>query len=306
MTQISSTDTTSAARTQDGAAAMDGAPPLARLSALGQSVWIDFLSRAVNAQRAPAEADRRVLGRRRDLEPHDLPEGDGRRRRLRRGDRASSAQARTIPAESSGRSPNATSARPATSSGGLERTEGRDGYVSIEVDPRPGVRHARHLPRGDALHETIDKRNLLVKIPATKPGLGAIEDVIAKGHSINVTLIFSLDATRRSPSPTSAASSAWSPRAAIRRRSPRSRASSSRASTPRPTSAWTSSAGHDELKGRLAIANAQPRLPALQGVPSPARAGTAWPPRARSRSACCGPRPRRRTRNTPTRSTSRS
>jgi transaldolase len=42
------------------------------------------------------------------------------------------------------------------------------------------------------LHEAVDRPNLLVKIPATKPGLAAIEDVIAKGHSINVTLIFSL------------------------------------------------------------------------------------------------------------------
>ena len=42
------------------------------------------------------------------------------------------------------------------------------------------------------LHETVDRPNLMVKIPATKPGLAAIEDVIAKGRSINVTLIFSL------------------------------------------------------------------------------------------------------------------
>ena len=42
------------------------------------------------------------------------------------------------------------------------------------------------------LHESVDKPNLMVKIPATKPGLAAIEDVIAKGKSINVTLIFSL------------------------------------------------------------------------------------------------------------------
>ncbi len=42
------------------------------------------------------------------------------------------------------------------------------------------------------LHKVLDRPNLMVKIPATKPGLAAIEDVIAKGHSINVTLIFSL------------------------------------------------------------------------------------------------------------------
>ena len=43
------------------------------------------------------------------------------------------------------------------------------------------------------LHEWIDSPNLLVKIPATKPGLGAIEDMIAHGRNINVTLIFSLE-----------------------------------------------------------------------------------------------------------------
>jgi transaldolase len=43
------------------------------------------------------------------------------------------------------------------------------------------------------LHEWIDRPNLHVKIPATEPGLGAIEECIARGRSINVTLIFSLD-----------------------------------------------------------------------------------------------------------------
>ena len=43
------------------------------------------------------------------------------------------------------------------------------------------------------LHEWIDRPNLFVKIPATEPGLGAIEECIARGRSINVTLIFSLE-----------------------------------------------------------------------------------------------------------------
>ena len=42
------------------------------------------------------------------------------------------------------------------------------------------------------IHESVDRPNLMVKIPATKPGLAAVEDVISKGRSINVTLIFSL------------------------------------------------------------------------------------------------------------------
>jgi transaldolase len=69
---------------------------------------------------------------------------------------------------------------------------GRDGYVSLEVDPRLAYDSLGTFREAIRLHEAVDRPNLLVKIPATRPGLAAIEDVIAKGHSINVTLIFSL------------------------------------------------------------------------------------------------------------------
>jgi transaldolase len=69
---------------------------------------------------------------------------------------------------------------------------GRDGYVSIEVDPRLAYDALATYRQAIQLHETIDRPNLLVKIPATKPGLAAIEDATAKGRSINITLIFSL------------------------------------------------------------------------------------------------------------------
>lgn len=73
-----------------------------------------------------------------------------------------------------------------------ESTERRDGYVSLEVDPRLAYDTVQTFHEAMRLHETVDRPNLMVKIPATKPGLAAIEDVIAKGRSINVTLIFSL------------------------------------------------------------------------------------------------------------------
>jgi transaldolase len=69
---------------------------------------------------------------------------------------------------------------------------GRDGYVSIEVDPRLAYDSLQTFREAMRLHKAIDRPNLLVKIPATKPGLAAIEEVISKGHSINITLIFSL------------------------------------------------------------------------------------------------------------------
>src|SRR3954462_2166387 len=72
----------------------------------------------------------------------------------------------------------------------------QDGFVSWEVDPT--LAYDREAPFEEAirLHGWLDRPNLYVKIPATKPGLGAIEDCIAHGKSINVTLIFSLQRYR--------------------------------------------------------------------------------------------------------------
>ncbi len=73
-----------------------------------------------------------------------------------------------------------------------DATGGVDGYVSWEVDPTFAYDRDRTYDEAVRLHKWIDKPNLHVKIPATKPGLGAIEDMIHAGKNINVTLIFSL------------------------------------------------------------------------------------------------------------------
>jgi transaldolase len=70
---------------------------------------------------------------------------------------------------------------------------GKDGYVSMEVDPTLAYDQDATIEEALRLHEWIDRPNLFVKIPATEPGLGAIEACIARGRSINVTLIFGLD-----------------------------------------------------------------------------------------------------------------
>jgi transaldolase len=74
-----------------------------------------------------------------------------------------------------------------------EATEGTDGFVSIEVDPTLAYDTERSFDQALRFHSEIDRPNLYVKIPGTLPGLPAIEDAIAEGHSINVTLIFSLE-----------------------------------------------------------------------------------------------------------------
>ena len=76
-------------------------------------------------------------------------------------------------------------------------TTGRlDGYVSLEVSPDLAYDTLATVEEATRLHGLVNKPNLMVKIPATLPGLAAIEEMIAIGHSINVTLIFSLERYR--------------------------------------------------------------------------------------------------------------
>lgn len=74
-----------------------------------------------------------------------------------------------------------------------ERTDGIDGFVSLEVDPDLAYERDATFEQAKLLTERVDRPNLYVKIPATAPGVGAIEDSIAAGRPINVTLIFSLE-----------------------------------------------------------------------------------------------------------------
>jgi transaldolase len=74
-----------------------------------------------------------------------------------------------------------------------ERSDGVDGLVSIEIDPDLAYVRDETFEQAKRLHELVDRPNVYVKIPATVPGVGAIEDSIAAGRAINVTLIFSLE-----------------------------------------------------------------------------------------------------------------
>jgi transaldolase len=71
--------------------------------------------------------------------------------------------------------------------------EGLDGYVSLEVDPHLAHDTEGTIEEAQRFHETVDRANLYVKIPATEAGLPAIEEMIARGKNINVTLIFGLE-----------------------------------------------------------------------------------------------------------------
>ena len=140
-----------------------------------------------------------------------------------------------------------------------DNSRGSDGFVSIEVAPELARDTAATIAAAARLHERIARPNLLVKIPATAEGIPAIEAMIGRGLSINVTLIFSLS---RYEQVIEAYLPAWKPlpgAVAISRRSAVWRRSSSAASTRRSTSGWSRSAVPDAaaLRGRAGIAQAR-------------------------------------------------
>ena len=164
------------------------------LSALGQSVWIDFLSRDLIDSGGLARAidEDAVVGV--TSNPSIFEKA------LSRG-QAYDAQ---IAAQGRGDTKQAflsLAMRDVATACDLlrpvwERRQGGDGYVSIEVDPN--LAHDTNATIDEAtLHEAIARPNLLVKIPATDAGVGAIEEMTARGRSINVTLIFSLTRHRQ-------------------------------------------------------------------------------------------------------------
>ncbi len=164
--------------------------PLHSLSALGQSVWIDFLSReAIRGGHLQQLIDQdAVVGATSNptIFEKAMSSGNAYDEQLRELGSDDPKQAFWALAEQDIREA-CDLFRPIWDQG-----LGRDGYVSLEVDPRLAYDSLATFREAIRIHEAVDRPNLLVKIPATKPGLAAIEDVIARGRSINVTLIFSL------------------------------------------------------------------------------------------------------------------
>jgi len=169
------------------------ASPLQRLAAYGQSVWIDFLSRDLlrSGSLARAIESDGVVGvtsnptifakALTDTDAYDdqlaelwTREGDVKDIFLHLAtDDVTNACDLLLPT--------------------WQESEGLDGYVSIEVDPRLAGDTEATIAEAVRLHTTVARSNLLVKIPATSKGLAAIEEMTARGKSINVTLIFSLE-----------------------------------------------------------------------------------------------------------------
>lgn len=78
-----------------------------------------------------------------------------------------------------------------------DATRGDDGYVSLEVSPRLAYDAAGTLAAARRLHAEVGRDNVLIKIPGTPEGAQAFEDCIAEGINVNVTLLFSLGQMQR-------------------------------------------------------------------------------------------------------------
>jgi transaldolase len=168
---------------------------LHQLSMLGQSVWIDFLSRDLlrSGQLARMMEEDAVCGVTSNptIFQKALSEGDAYDEQLR--GLVSEEDAKEIfIALASKDVGDACDLMRSVWDGG----QGLKGYVSIEVDPTLAYETEATIEEARRLHGLIERPNLYVKIPATRDGLPAIEEMIAAGRSINVTLIFSLERHR--------------------------------------------------------------------------------------------------------------
>jgi len=77
--------------------------------------------------------------------------------------------------------------------GVYQETKGLDGYVSLEINPKLGNELEAQFKEGLRLWQKLNRPNVMIKVPATKNGLGVVEGLIARGVNVNVTLIFSAE-----------------------------------------------------------------------------------------------------------------
>jgi len=171
--------------------------PLKRLGTLGQSIWLDYIRRDLMAsgelQRLIDEDGLRGMTSNPSIfekaiaDSHDY---DGDIRAMALGGNGADAIYETLSqrdVESA-----ADQFRPL-----YDRTDGQDGYVSLEVNP-----HLAHDTKGTIeearrLWAALNRPNVLIKVPATANGLPAIQQLIGEGISVNVTLLFGLPRYRQ-------------------------------------------------------------------------------------------------------------
>ncbi|MEU6097938.1 transaldolase [Streptomyces sp. NPDC047079] len=177
--------------------ATTAAEPLKRLSGAGVSIWLDDLSRKriASGNLAQLLATKQVVGVTTNPSIFQAAIGSGEGYEEQLADLAE----RGVTVEEAVRMMTTADVRAAADilRPVYDATDGRDGRVSIEVDPRLAHRTRATVAEARQLAWLVDRPNVMIKIPATEAGLPAITEVIGQGISVNVTLIFSLERYRQ-------------------------------------------------------------------------------------------------------------
>jgi transaldolase len=167
--------------------------PLHQLSELGQSVWIDYLSRKFIHDGDLAGLARdgvRGVTSNPTIFQGAIAEGDAYDEQIKEVSASESDPKEIFIALARDDIRDACDVlRP-------QFDAGEDGWVSLEVDPNLAHDTQATIDEAKRLHALVDRPNLFIKIPATREGLSAIEETIAAGIPVNVTLIFSLERHR--------------------------------------------------------------------------------------------------------------
>jgi transaldolase / glucose-6-phosphate isomerase len=166
--------------------------PVKALESHGQAVWLDFLARGFIAKgdlKKLIDTDgvkgvtsnpsifEKAIG---SSDEYDAPIGQA----LKKGDRPVSELFEHLAVEDIQHA--ADVLRPV-----YDHLAGHDGFVSLEVSPYLAMDTKGTIVEAERLWKEVDRRNLMVKVPATAPGLPAIRHLIGEGISINITLLFS-------------------------------------------------------------------------------------------------------------------
>ena len=171
--------------------------PLLKIRDLGQSIWLDYIQRGMLESGEIAQLIERdglagitsnpAIFEKAIVEHHDYDKAIA--ALVRRGMNTAEMY-ETLVLEDVGRA--ADLFHPL-----YERTDGGDGFVSIEVSPHLAHDTERTVREGRRLWEKLQRPNIMIKVPATIEGLPAIRQLLAAGINVNVTLLFGLERYRQ-------------------------------------------------------------------------------------------------------------
>src|SRR5712691_9675113 len=166
--------------------------PLRTLQEYGQSVWLDFVSRdllkSAELGRLIAEDGLRGITSNPSIFEKAIGHGDDYDAQIAAAEKSGDLDPGALFEDLAIRDiqDGADALNPV-----YEQTQRRDGYISIEVSPYLAMQTHETIEEARRLWHHVGRRNLMVKVPATKPGLPAIRTLTGEGINVNITLLFS-------------------------------------------------------------------------------------------------------------------